>query len=99
MMRKPTKKTFNFFEKITVTGGAFADNRLSWDFISCGILLLNEGATGNVVEYSFDGITTHGDLDPDKASAGLSFDGRHHSAIYFRLVSGTAALIRVEAWA
>lgn len=97
-MRKPTKKTFNFFNKITVSSNEFI-HVAYWDFISAGIMLLNESAIGNIVEYSFDGINTHGDLNPSLASAGVVFDNRHQDRIYFRLSSGVSAIIRVEAWA
>ena len=98
-MRQQTKKTFNFFDRVNVTTGDFGDCAVSWDFISSGILLLNEGTAGNVVQYSFDGISVHGDLNPSLASAGIGFDERHQCKIYFRLSSGSGALVRVEAWA
>ena len=98
-MPNPVKKTYNYYKKIAITTPNFADNKFVWDFVSAGILLLNEGTAGNVVEYSFDGVETHGELDPSRASAGLSFDSRHHSKIYLRLASGTSAVIRIETWA
>ncbi len=98
-MRKPLKKTFNFFDRLTITSGNFEDNMVQWDFISAGILLLNEGTTGNIIQYSFDGVSVHGDLDPDLASAGIAFDNRHQDRIYFRLSTGTSANVRVESWA
>lgn len=98
-MKKPTKKTFNYFERVTVDTDNFADCALSWDFISAGIALLNEGTTGNIIQYSFDGITVHGDLNPGTSSAGVIFDNRHQSKVYFRIGSGSSADVRFEAWA
>lgn len=98
-MSTGTKKTFNFFDRVTVCTDDFADCRVSWNFISAGIALLNEGTSGNIVQYSFNGTDIHGDLNPDLASAGIIFDSRHQDKIYFRLASGTSANIRVESWA
>lgn len=98
-MRKPLKKTFNFFDRLTITSGNFSSHVVSWDFISAGIALINEGTSGNIIQYSFDGVNVHGDLDPDTASSGIIFDSRHQCKIYFRLSSGTSANVRVETWA
>lgn len=100
-MQKKTKTQHNYFTKVTVTTTDFADVALSWDFVSAGVAILNEGASGNIIEYSFDvnGVTVHGDLDPDQPSAGMIWDNRHHSKVYLRLKTGTTALVRVEAWA
>lgn len=99
MRQPPTKKTFNFFDRITVGDEDFLNNMISWPFISCGIILLNEGSSGNIVQYSFDGQNVHGDMDPDTASAALAFDSRHQDKIYFRLSAGTSATVRIEVWA
>jgi hypothetical protein len=99
MRQPPTKKTFNFFDRITVSSGDFGAHFVKWDFISAGLLLLNEGASGTVIEYSFDGVNVHGDLDADTASVGIAFDNRHQDKIYFRLSAGSIANIRIEAWA
>lgn len=96
---KPTTKIFNFFDRFTVSTSNFSDTPVSWNFISCGIALLNEGASGNIVEYSFDGVNVHGDMDPDKPTAGMMFDARHLNKLYLRLKSGTSAAVRVEVWA
>jgi hypothetical protein len=56
--------------------------------------------TGVKVEYSFDGVTVHGDLEEDLLSQGLSFDNvtLPFGAIWFRCSTGTST-VRVEAFA
>lgn len=92
---------FNFFERRLISTTTFTDHAFSWDFISAGIMLLNESANAaDIIEYSFNATDVHGDLRPGTVSAGLAFDLRHESKIYFRLASGAAAsVIRVETWA
>jgi len=91
---------FNFFNRVSVTSTVFEDHKRSWDFNSAGIMILNESTTsGDIVQYSFDGVTVHGDTVPGTVAAGLAFDNRIESAIFFRLASaGSAVSIRVEAW-
>ena len=70
-------------------------------FSTQGVLFLNEEESAtNVVEYSFNGITVHGELDPTLPSKGMSFDNRVISLIWFRLKSGSTGpvTIRVDAW-
>lgn len=92
---------FNFFQEVLVSTTTFTDAAVSWDFISAGIMLLNENTTsGRIVDYSFDGENVHGRLDPDTDARSLAFDNRHESAVYFRLkTAGAACVVRVEAWA
>lgn len=92
---------FNFFDEVSVATTDFADKYIHWNFISAGLLLLNESlVSGDIIEYSFDGTTVHGNLDPDLPSAGISRDSSHESAIYFRLkTAGSAVTVRVEVWA
>lgn len=96
---------FNFYEKNTVTattfGGGSVDGYQPDMFITFstqGLIFLNEG-TG-VVEYSFNGLTVHGELDSTKSSVGLSFDNRVVSKIWFRVKSGSAGpiIVSVQAW-
>ena len=91
---------FNFFDRFSVTTTDFADSRRSWDFNSAGIMLLNESSvTAEVIQYSFNGVDLHGELRPNSPSAGLAFDNRTESSIYFRLATaGSGVVIRVEAW-
>jgi len=70
-------------------------------FVSQSLLLITEGAgTSNVVEYSFDGVTVHGDLTPTKKTEMLLFDNRQINFIWFRIKSGSTGPvdIRIEAW-
>jgi hypothetical protein len=65
------------------------------------VIFLNEKTLGtNVVEYSFNGNTVHGELDPLLPSRGLMFDNRSIGTIWFRVKSGSAGpvTIRVDAW-
>lgn len=89
---------FNFFNRASVSSTDFS--RLSWDFISQGILLINESSNiADVVQYSFDGINVHGDLTPTTDSAALTFNGRKESAIFLKLASaGSSVSVRVEVW-
>lgn len=89
---------FNFFHKLSVSSTEFT--KLSWAFNSAGILLLNLSPTpADIIQYSFDGTTVHGDLVPGTPAAGLAFDNRVESAIFFRLaIAGSGVLVRVEAW-
>ena len=92
---------FNFFDRRSISTTTFTDHAFSWDFISAGIMLLNESENvADVVQYSFNGSDLHGDLRPGTVSAAIAFDSRHESKVYFRLASGAATLIvRVETWA
>lgn len=96
-------KDFNYFTKITVTDSEFSDqsNAAIAFPIRC-LTLLNEGTTtSQIIEYSFNGHTVHGDMTPTKGSASLSFEDRAVSGIWFRVKSGSAGpiTVRVEAWA
>lgn len=88
---------WNFFEVVTVDDSDFpATPQVSFGFLSQGIIFLNRGA--NIVEYSFDGSTVHGDLDPSDESVILTFNNRVEDKVWFRYSGGTST-VRVEAWA
>jgi hypothetical protein len=95
---------FNFFEKLEVTNTTFGDPNDGYQadiIISLRgplktLFLVNEGS--EVIEYSFNGNTLHGDLTPGTPTAALSFDNRPVSKMWFR-VAGGSSIIRVEAWA
>lgn len=102
---KTQGKDFNFFQKLAVVATTFGGNSVGGqqpDFIisftTQGLLFLNEGS--GVVEYSFNGITVHGELDSTGASKGLSFDNRVASMIWFRVKSGSSGpiTVSVHAW-
>lgn len=87
---------WNYFEVITVGSSSFpATPQVNFEFLSQGFALLNRGS--NTIEYSFDGTNVHGDLNPSDASAGMTFDHRVESKIWFRYSGGTST-VRVEAW-
>lgn len=91
---------FNFFERAVVNSTAFEDMTVAFGFNSVGIMLLNESSnTNDVIYYSFDGLTVHGDLRPGTASAGLAFDNRQENRIWLaRETPGSDVVVRVEAW-
>ena len=91
---------FNFYDRFSVTTTDFADFKRSWDFKSAGVLLLNESSTtSDIIQYSFDGSTLHGELRPNTPAAGLAFDNRTESSLYFRLATaGSGVVVRIEAW-
>ena len=97
MTPKTQGKDFNFFAKITVTDTTFPnESQVTIPFAGqFGFSLVNEGS--DVIEYSFNGNTLHGDLTPGTPTAGMIFDNRRISAIWFR--SNSSSVIRVEAWA
>jgi hypothetical protein len=87
---------YNYFNVISVTETSFpATAQVNFTFSTQGICLLNRSLVA--VQYSFDGSTVHGDLNPDDASSGIFFDNRYESRIWFRVASGTAT-VRVEGW-
>jgi len=95
------RKDHNFFSKVGVTDVTFtAAQRVKWNFTSVGIALVVESTVaGDAVQYSFDGVTVHGDMTPGFASAGIIFDNRYENNIWFRRVSaGSEVTVRVETW-
>lgn len=86
----------NYFSVVSVDGYDFPTTpQVSYNFSSQGLAFLNRGSY--TIEYSFDGQNVHGDLNPNDASAGIIFDGRDVSKIWFR-ASGGFGSVRVEAW-
>jgi hypothetical protein len=88
---------FNYFLNISVDGYAFpAVPQAAFPFNSQGFTFLNRG--NFEIQYSFDGLHIHGDLNPLDASRGLAFDARSECKVFFRAVDGYGS-VRVEAWA
>lgn len=53
----------------------------------------------DVIQYSFDGVTVHGDMTPLRPSEGIIFDNRAQNRIWFRRVApGNSVPVRIEAW-
>ena len=94
------RKDKNFFKKMTVSSTNFAQHKVNWSFNSTGLALMVESdKKADRVEYSFDGETVHGDLDPVLPSQAIIFDDRHENTIWFRRASGTTSVVvRIEAW-
>jgi len=87
---------WNYFNEVTVDGYDFPTQpQANFHFNSQGFSLLNRGSY--TIEYSFDGTTLHGDLDPTDESKGLTFDFRVENKVWFRAVGGYS-IVRVEAW-
>ncbi len=88
---------YNYFEVISISDTFFSlSQSVAFGFIPVGFSLLNRG--DRIVEYSFDGTTLHGDLNPGDASAYMVFKNRSESRVWLRVPSGVTANIRIEAW-
>jgi len=94
-------RDWNFFQKVTITADGYFNNDadLCITFSTQSVMILNLG-TG-VVEYSFNGMTVHGELNSANPSAGMAFDNRVISKIWFRVQTGSTApiTVSVQAWA
>jgi len=75
---------------------------ISWTFIAEHILLSLEGAiSGDIIEYSFDGINMHGDMKGRSNSESIAYDNRSRCKIWLRRNSSSPSesiSVRVEAW-
>ena len=93
------RKDSNFFGKYNVSSGTFI-LFASWTFTSVGIALMVESdEPEDVIEYSFNGTTIHGDMVPLMPSEAIIFDNRAQSKIWLRRkTAGSTVLVRVEAW-
>jgi len=94
------RKDINFFDKLYVSSTSFSDHRVGWNFTSVGIALMVESDNqADVIQYSFDGTTVHGDMTPLRPSEGIVFDNRFQNKVWFRRATpGDPVLVRVEAW-
>lgn len=110
-IKKNQGKDFNFFQKLDVNWAQFGapDGYTVEDgygpdmiipFSTYGLIFNTEGASGKVIEYSFNGQTVHGELVPGTNRQTLTFLNRPASLIWFRLKSGSSGpiTISVEAW-
>jgi len=87
---------WNYFDVVTVDGYDFpVVPQANFSFLSTAISFLNRSSY--VIEYSFDGTTLHGDLNPSDSSSGVMCDNRVESKVWFRAVDGYGD-VRVEAW-
>lgn len=104
--KKTQGRDFNFYQKMEVTSSTFGGHSVDGyqpdmiiPFVTQSVIFLNEETSG-VIEYSFNGNTVHGELDPTLPSRGMVFDNRVISLIWFRVKSGSSPglTIRVDAW-
>lgn len=111
-IKKTHGKDYNYFKSMSVTWTQFGapDGYTLADgygpdqiitFPTYGVIFTNE-STAQVVEYSFNGTTVHGQLDGTATSTTriMTFLNRPISLIWFRLKSGSAgpATVTVTAW-
>jgi len=86
---------WNYFRSFSVDDTSFPTNpQVDFGFHSYGFSLINRGST--VIEYSFDGTTVHGDLNPSDSSTSMQFNNRITSKMWFRAAS--SSIVRVEGW-
>lgn len=99
-------RPYNYFNKLGVSWTSFGGNSIDGyqpdmlvPFKTQGLKFYNVGS--GVIEYSFDGITVHGELNSANATASIAFDFRIVSCIWFRVQTGSSGTITVEvhAWA
>lgn len=95
-MAKTQGHDFNYFQRLSISNTTFSSSPdITIPFRGVpSIFLVNEGS--NTIQYSFNGLTVHGDLVPGTLSSALAFNGRGQSLIWFKLPSGAASTIRVE---
>ena len=98
-------RDYNFYTKVDINWSNFGENTDGYapdvviKFGGNHLMLLNENDDG-VVEYSFNGRTVHGELDPNLPTKGLTFDMRPVNYIWFRVKSGSIGPIkvRIDSW-
>jgi hypothetical protein len=94
-------KDHNYYSITAVDGYDFKANcDIVIRFTTQGASFINLGSLSTqAVQYSFNGITVHGDLTPTTPSAAMMFDNRVVCKIWFRIAPGSSAsTVRVEAW-
>jgi hypothetical protein len=103
---KTQGKDYDLYQEFSVTATTFGGSSVSGtqpDYIitfkTQGVMFLNLGS--GAVEVSFNGNTVHAVLDSTNASAGLTFDSRVVTMIWFRVKSGSSGPIKISlaAWA
>lgn len=99
---------FNFYQKVSVSNTTFgvSSDGYKYDvlipFSTSTVTFLNEGtAATSVIEYSFDGINVHGEINPTLPNRYSVFRDRSICKIWFRIKSGSTGpvVVDVEAWA
>lgn len=111
-IKKNPGRDFNFFEKKDVNWTQFGapdgytlEDGYGPDLIitfptKCLIFNIESSISNQVVEYSFNGRVTHGELAPGTNRQTITFQDRVVSMIWFRLKAGASGPVRVsvEAW-
>ncbi|HLG26317.1 MAG TPA: hypothetical protein VI423_00865 [Paenisporosarcina sp.] len=92
-------KSFNFFQKVTVSGADFTEDAdVVFNFRGQeGFYIVNYGP--GTVQCSYNGNTVHGEFKPSTPTESQQFDHRRVSRIWFKLTSGGASEVVVQAWA
>jgi hypothetical protein len=99
-------RSWNFFEKVEVNATTFGGDSVDGyqpdmviTFVTESAFFLNEGFSGTV-EYSFNGLHVHGELDSSGLTKMLTFNNRVISKIWFRVKSGSSGpiIVSVQAW-
>lgn len=91
-------KNFNYFSKTTVSNAAYTSaSTISINMRNQEGISMNNLGTG-VIRFSLNGTTDAGELDGSKATKDRLWEHRRMTHIWFRLVSGGASEIQVEAW-
>ena len=86
-------RDLNYFKKLTVSDVDFPNTcQVVIPFMTYTITFDLE--SGGPLEYSFNGLTLHGDMTAGESSESLVFENRVASKIWFR---GTG-VVRIEAW-
>lgn len=100
-------RDFNFFEKLQVSTTTFGGDSVDGyqpdmviTFPTYGLILHTEDSGSNIIEYSFNGNTVHGELIPGTGRSTPTFINRQVSLIWFRVKTGSTGpiTISVEAW-
>ena len=98
--------SYRYFDLLAVDETNYLDDSgdgyyvADFGFLSDGLILSNQSSTsGEIIQFSFDGTTTHGELDPDQPTAALAYNTRREYRVYFKLkTAGSAVTVHVEAW-
>ena len=99
-------RDFNFFQKLAVTATGFGSN--STDGYQPDMIITFPTYTvtfqletpSSYIQYSFNGTTIAGDMNNNTGfnSYNLTFQNRVISKVWFKVVSGSSPVVRVEAW-
>ena len=103
---------FNYFQKSDVTWTSFGqyasvdgygnspDQIIYLSVPTQTVIMTNLSGTpsSNIVEYSFNGQTIHGELGSNTNNISLTFANRVISCIWFRMQTGGSAIVSVQAW-